>query len=111
MHIEITYCQGNIPTSEMMLHADRQRTAEKSGNAESCSQGARVESGNEQSAHPSRGVRRLLECHSRRLVWRSSEVEGKRTSVRQKNRITHLREKTLQKKHFSDISPVKNCFR
>jgi hypothetical protein len=34
MHIEITYCQGNIPTSEMMLHAGKQRTAEKSGNAE-----------------------------------------------------------------------------
>jgi AraC-like DNA-binding protein len=95
----------------MMLHADRQRTAEKSGNAEICSQRVRGEAGNERRAHPLRDMKRLLECHSRRLAWQSSEVEGKSPSVRQKRRITNLREKTLQKKHFSDISLAKNCFR
>jgi hypothetical protein len=79
----------------MMLHAGNQRTAEKSGNAEGVAKRPGLKSWNEQRAHPSRGLRRLLEQHSRRLAWRSSEVEGKSPSDGQKNGTTNFREKTL----------------
>ncbi|MGF6554317.1 hypothetical protein ABIA48_000697 [Pseudomonas sp. S30_BP2TU TE3576] len=34
MHIEITYCQGNIPTSEKWCRARKKTHSQKSGNAE-----------------------------------------------------------------------------
>jgi hypothetical protein len=79
MHIEITYCQGNIPTSENDAVRGK-RAQQKKAAMPRCSQMTRVESWNEQKAHSSRGLRRLLEHPSRRLAWRSSDVEGKRPS-------------------------------
>lgn len=67
-----------------------------------------VEVPDEQKAHPSRGMKRLMECHSRRLAWCWSALEDKHPFYDQRKRTINFKEKTLQEKHFSDILPAKN---
>jgi hypothetical protein len=108
MHIEVTDCQRNIPTSEKVPGA-KTRTAKKTARP--------MLLPNDFSTPETSGApihhkfARLLESQARNLPRRSPGLEGKIFIEAQRRRTTNFREKTDEKKPFSDISPVKNCFR
>jgi hypothetical protein len=107
MHIEITDCQRNIPTSEKYPAPKRAR--QKNGQADAVTDDFSKPETSRTPIH--QGFARLLESQARNLPRRSPNLEGKIFIEAQRRRTTNFREKTDEKKPFSDISPVKNCFR
>ncbi|WP_191624731.1 hypothetical protein [Pseudomonas fluorescens] len=83
MHIEITYCQGNIPISEIDT-ARRKSAQQKKAAIPMILQKIRVEILIRAEGSCIARLVSVLEYHSRRLPSTSSEVEGKYPSCCQR---------------------------
>ncbi|MFJ5239669.1 hypothetical protein ACIP86_23570 [Pseudomonas neuropathica] len=107
MHIEITDCQRNIPTSEKTAHGKRAR--QKNGQADvTANTSIKPELSRELIQ---REVGKTTGLSLAKLIPMSPKPEGKILSVGKSSLTTNFRENSHEKKHFSDISLAKNCFR
>jgi hypothetical protein len=108
MHIEVTDCQRNIPTSEKTVRGKRAR--QKNGQADGTA------GDSNEKLEPSRllnhrEVRKTTGMSPAKLASMSPKLEGKFLTCAQRMLTTNFRENSHEKKLFSDISLVKNCFR
>ncbi|MFH0020599.1 hypothetical protein ACFZAC_03215 [Pseudomonas fluorescens] len=107
MHIEITDCQGNIPTLKKTAPGKRarQKTSRPmklpNDSTESESSGVLVQ----------REIGKTNGLSPAKLAPKSPQVEGKILTDGASRLTTNFRENSHEKKHFSDISLAKNCFR
>jgi len=107
MHIEITDCQRNIPTSEKTARGKRAR--QKNGQADiTTNKSIKPESSR---VLIQREVRKTTGLSLAKLIPMSPKLEGKILRSGVSSLTTNFREKSHEKKHFSDISLAKNCFR